>query len=215
MQNGRIKTLVAEDEVYYYELLKLGLERSGFEVVGIATDGASVIEMVEGFAPDVILLDIDLPGQGGMQVLSQLCELGHAGKVIVLTGYARPELLKRTRELGAAGYLTKAVNLGTISSAIRQVVNGGTLGALSIASDGVFVSEASAESLIGDRLIEGLTLQERRVLELLADGQTAGDIANRLAVSGNTVKTHLSHIYDKLGVSGRTQAAVWALRNGY
>ncbi|MGD8553972.1 MAG: response regulator transcription factor [Anaerolineales bacterium] len=215
MENGDIRVLVAEGEAYYREFLQLTLERAGFHVVGGAGDSIELLELARNYQPDVILLDISMMPNGDSSLLTRLGSGQLACKVILLSGSSNPERAAHAIRLGASGWASRRADPREITRSIRKVVNGST----------VIPSWTNLEALeeLGEQnpsgtsteYGSGLTHQEKRVLQLVADGKSTCDIADFLAVSRNTVKTHLRNIYCKLGVTGRTQAAVWALRNGW
>jgi two-component system response regulator DegU len=213
MQSNDLRVLVADDDIYFHELLSMSLERMGMHVVGVATCGPEILEKTFALKPDIILLDINLPGEDGLTILASLNRQAVESKVIVVSGYPDPDIVMQSMRLGASGFLSKQSNAGAVANAIRKVEDGEVV--VDPAALRYLPLKGDADGRSSRRRWNGggLTLQEGRVLQLLARGLTNKAIAKQLALSKNTVKTHLRNIYGKLGVSGRTEAAVWALRN--
>lgn len=192
------------------------LEKDGFEVVGIANTGREALELTMALRPDVLLLDIRMPDMDGLEVLSRIKSSKLKTAVIVLTGFVRIEYLTRAITLGASGFLSKEVDPKRIPHAIRVVTSGDSIIDREVLQEAIrefyFVtgSEAQPESAP----VQPLTGQELRVLKLIAEGFNNDSIADILSVSRNTVKAHVSSILSKLGLSDRTQAAIWAVRRG-
>ncbi len=208
-----IRVLIADDHSVVREGLRAILERAGLDVVGEAADGREAIAMTETLHPDVVLMDIRMPGIDGLQALAQIKARVPDTSVIILTTYTNPGYLAQAIVAGATGYLTKESSPSQIVGAIRAAVAGDQLldrTVLEMALRNV----ASAHPPKEDDLIEPLTEQEEMVLRLIAAGLNNEEIARTLSITVNTVKTHIRHIFQKLGVSDRTQAAVWAVRHG-
>ncbi len=166
--------------------------------------------------PDVVLLDIRMPDMDGLQALTAIKERLPTTSVIILTTYTNLEYLARAVALGAAGYLSKEVDPDRIPPAVRAVAAGETIIDRSLLQAALSIPL----HLTGDKPqpamapAHDLTEQEVRVLRLIAEGMSNDAIAEALSISRNTVKTHVRHIFEKLGVSDRTQAAIWAMRHG-
>jgi NarL family two-component system response regulator LiaR len=181
-------------------------------VVGEAEDGQQAVREAERLRPDVILMDLVMPkldGVGAMRALRQ--RLPHA-RVIVLTSFADDEKLLPAIQAGAAGYLLKNVQPKELARAVRAAHNGEALLDPRVAARLV---EAIAQPAAADGPPERLTPREREVLELIGRGLSNKRIALELGVSEKTVKTHVGHVLAKLGVSDRTQAALYAVRAGF
>ncbi len=211
-----IRILVADDHGVVREGLRTLLEQAGFEVVALATTGAETLRLAREHHPQVVLLDIRMPDLDGLQVLERLRTSAPDIAVVVLTTYDNPTYLQQALALGAAGYLTKDTDPRAIPLAVRAAVQGQVV----VARDALqrvleAVSAIAPEPATPPPLLEGLTEQEARILRLVAQGLSNQAIAQTLHISLNTVKTHLKHIFAKLGVSDRTQAAVWAWRHGF
>ena len=214
-RSDKIRVLIADDHAVLVEGLALYLSSSAqIEVVGTTVSGRRALELTRELEPDVLLLDVMIPDLNGLEVLSILRAEGVSTRVIILTSYRNVEYLSQAIALGAAGFLSKEVGLSKIPQAIRATLDGEAIvdkdllrKALEESNKQLPDTRSAATTYESD-----LTERESRVLELLADGLTNDDIAERLSISRNTVKTHVSRVYEKLGVSDRTQAAIWAIR---
>lgn len=216
MQTEPITVLIADDHGVVREGLRAMLEREGMQVVGEAATGRETIAKTRELSPDVVLLDIRMPDGDGLQALEAIKADQPQVSVIMLTTYANPGYLARAVAGGAAGYLTKETDPDQIVRAIRAVVAGDELldrELLQAALRNV-ATETTIESEPDELPIEPLTEQELTVLRLIVAGLGNDQIGKSLSISVNTVKTHVRHIFQKLGVSDRTQAAVWAVRHG-
>jgi DNA-binding NarL/FixJ family response regulator len=216
MKNETIRVLVADDHRLTCEGIRLVLERDGIEVVGIAATGRQAVDMTLELEPDVVLLDIRMPDMDGLQALAAIKAALSQTSVIMLTSYANPEYMARAISLGAAGYLTKDQDPTNVPRAVRTVIAGDAIISLDLLYHTLeALSDITNSTPIGpyqDR--PSLTPQELRILSLIAEGLDNAAIAEILSVSKNTVKTHTRNIFMKIGVSDRTQAAVWAIRSG-
>ena len=209
-----IRILVADDHGVVREGLRTLLEQAGFEVVALATTGAETLRLVRDHHPQVVLLDIRMPDLDGLQVLERLRTSAPEVAVVLLTTYDNPTYLRQALALGAAGYLTKDTDPRAIPLAVRAAVQGQVVVAREALRRVLEAVPTTTPAASTPPLLEGLTEQEARVLRLVAQGLNNQAIAQTLHISLNTVKTHLKHIFAKLGVSDRTQAAVWAWRHG-
>lgn len=211
-----ISVVVADDHPLVVEGLQLSLEHYGMDVVGVAGDGIQALDMTISLEPDVLLLDINMPRMDGLQAVSAVKKARPETCVIMLTGEDSPYYLARSIALGAGGYLTKGITTKHLVEAIRTAVAGEAIVDRELLQAALRSTPSSRPDVPSEtqRLFEDLTPQERRVLKLIVGGFTNEEIAQNLVVSRNTVKSHVSRIFSKLGVSDRTQAAIWALRSG-
>jgi DNA-binding NarL/FixJ family response regulator len=176
------------------------------EVVGEAEDGAEAVALVRDLEPDVVLMDLRMPGMDGVAATARLRELAPAIPVLVLTTYDTDADIVRALEAGATGYLLKDATREELLDAIRSAAVGRSVLAPTVASRLVARMAAPARSALSAREIE--------VLELVARGRTNKEIARALHLSEATVKTHLVHSFSKLGVEDRTEAVTAALERG-
>ena len=202
-----ITVLIADDHPVVRQGLAVLFEvQDDIALVGQASDGAQAVTLTRELDPDVLLLDLMLPGLDGMGVLAQLREEDSRTRVLVLTsagGSARPAL---ALQAGAAGFLYKDVDPDALVRAIRSVHDGHTV--LAPGAAGLVAGRPGRDV----RGVGALTSREREIFALLADGQSNREIARTLRVSEKTVKTHVSAVLAKLGVADRTQAALLAVR---
>jgi DNA-binding NarL/FixJ family response regulator len=201
--------MVADDHEVVREGLRTFLRlQQGIEVVGEADDGAVAVEEAARLAPDVVLMDLVMPELDGIEAMRRIREQRPQTRVIVLTSFGDDEKLMPAVRAGAAGYLLKTAPPAEVVRAIRA------------AHDGEAVIDPKAAGRLLDVLAEagpdthGLTPREREVLALLCHGLPNKRIARELGLAEKTVKTHVGHIFGKLGVTDRTQAALIALREG-
>jgi NarL family two-component system response regulator LiaR len=203
-----IRVLLADDHAVVREGLRtyLGLQED-LEVVGEAADGAEAVREAERLRPDVILMDLVMPRLDGVQAMQELRRRLPATRVIVLTSFTDEAKLLPAIQAGAAGYLLKNVQPQELARAIRAAHAGEALLDPAVAARLV---EAIAQPVTRERL----TPREREVLVLIGRGLSNKRIALELGVAEKTVKTHVGHLLAKLGVSDRTQAALYAVREG-
>ncbi len=202
-----ITVLIADDHPVVRQGLAVLLEvQDDIALVGQAANGAEAVSLAVAHDPDVLLLDLKLPGLDGLGVLAELRDRGLRTKTLVLTSAAGPTGPAVALQAGAAGFLYKDVDPDALVRAIRSVHDGHTVLAPEAAS------LVAARPALGARGLAALTVREREVLALLADGRSNREIARLLSVSEKTVKTHVSAVLAKLGVADRTQAALLAVR---
>ncbi|MEG8281365.1 response regulator transcription factor [Streptomyces sp. AHA2] len=206
-----IRVLLVDDHQVVRRGLRTFLEvQDDIEVVGEAADGAEGVERAEELRPDVILMDVKMPGMDGVDALRRLRELDHPARVLVVTSFTEQRTVVPALRAGAAGYVYKDVDPDALAGAIRSVHAGHILLQPEVA--GALLSQEEANS--GPGRGGSLTEREREVLGLIADGRSNREIARALVLSEKTVKTHVSNILMKLDLADRTQAALWAVRHG-
>ena len=206
----RVRIYVADDHPLYREgVVRAIKERPDFELVGEAGDGKQALSDIERLKPDVAVLDVKMPGVDGIRVLNAVERDGIETRVVFLSAYLDSAVVYRALAAGAAGYLSKDSNRQSICDAVAAVARG----------DAVFAPEIQGGIAREIRMRENdgrptLTPREREILNLTAEGCTAPEIGRRLYLSPTTVKTHLQHLYEKLGVSDRAAAVAEAMRRG-
>jgi DNA-binding NarL/FixJ family response regulator len=203
----RIRVLVADDHPVVRQGLRTFLDlQDDLEVVGESADGESCVDDAERLRPDVILLDLRMPGADGVHALHGLRAAGNPAKVLVITSFTEPSAVLPAVRAGASGYVYKDVDPPALAAAIRSVHAGHVL----LHPDVARLLASGAARPAGAEL----TAREQQVLVELARGRSNREIARALSVSEKTVKTHVSAILGKLGVQDRTQAALHAVRSG-
>jgi NarL family two-component system response regulator LiaR len=199
--------MLVDDHAVVRQGLRALLEvTDGITVVGEASNGEEAVERVQALAPDVVLLDLSMPGMGGIEATRQIRRLNENTQVIVLTSYDDDDKLFQAIEAGAISYLLKNISADDLISAIRVAKRGETTLQPGIATK-LMRQFAARETL------EHLSEREMQVLRLIARGYSNKEISADLKISEKTVKTHVSNILDKLHLEDRTQAAIYALRN--
>ncbi|MCF6508186.1 response regulator transcription factor [Blastococcus sp. MG754426] len=202
-----IRVLVVDD----HSIVRTGLAHllgtaADVVCVGTEADGRAGLAAVAALRPDVLLLDLSMPVLDGVEVIRALRAAGDPVRILVLTSFADADLVLAAVHAGADGYLLKQSEAETVLDGVRAVVRGDAP-----------VDPAVARSLLsevrGRAQADPLTEREREVLELIRQGQPNKSIARRLAISERTVKAHVTHILQRLGVADRTQAALWAERH--
>lgn len=208
-----IRVLIADDHRMVRQGLRSFLElQEGIEVAGEAADGAQCAELAAELEPDVILLDLVMPGVDGVGAMELLREAGSTARVLVVTSFTDRRMIIPAIRAGARGYVYKDVDPAALAAAVRSVHAGHVLlepevAAALLDSGGGGAAESGAQAA-------PLTAREREVLVLIAQGRSNREIARALVLAEKTVKTHVSNILMKLGVADRTQAALWAVRHG-
>ncbi len=210
-----IRVVICDDQ----DLVREGLQAilstaSGIEVVGEASNGADAVEVVAQTMPDVVLMDLKMPGGSGVQATRAIVDKDPEVRVLVLTTYAAPEMVLDAIRTGAAGYLLKDTPRDKLIEAIRGTAAGGTHVDPNVAGQ-LFdrVARGGVDDTATD-VAADLTEREREVLQLVGRGLSNADIAERLFLSEGTVRNYVSAVLTKLGVTDRTQAAVLAVRHG-
>jgi two-component system, NarL family, response regulator LiaR len=206
-----IRVLIADDHAVVRQGLRTYLElQDEIEVVADVADGEAALSAVEAHEPDVVLMDLVMPGVGGVEAIRRLRELRPETRVLVLTSFLDDEKLFPAVRAGAAGYLLKDVEPAELVRAIHTVADGEALLHPAVAAR--LMEEFSATERPAAE--EALTAREREVLQLIARGLPNKLIARELEIAEKTVKTHVSSILSKLGLTDRTQAALYAVRTG-
>ena len=197
-----ITCLICDDHEVVREGLRLSLSWSeNIRVVGEAADGNAAVTLARRRKPDVIIMDVRMPGKDGLQAAKEITTEVPESSVLMFTAYAERSLLSRGLEAGAKGYILKEAPHQTLLRAIQKVADG----------DG-YVDPALMPAFLNKERENMLTAREREILQLLADGMSNADVAAKLFISQETVKSHVRHILSKLEADTRTHAVAIALR---
>jgi DNA-binding NarL/FixJ family response regulator len=199
-----ITTLIVDDHEVVREGLRLSLSRAPhIRVIGEAADGESAVAMAERRRPNVIIMDVRMPGMDGLEATKILTEKVPDSAVLIFTAYSERSLLSRGLDSGAKGYVLKEAPHETLLRAIEKVAGG----------EGYVDPALMPAFLTGREKDDMLTAREREILQLLADGMSNSDVAGKLFISQETVKSHVRHILAKLEADTRTHAVAIALRD--
>jgi DNA-binding NarL/FixJ family response regulator len=210
-----IRVLLADDQRVVREGLGtlLGL-LEGIELVGTAADGEEAVALALRVDPDVVLMDLRMPRVDGIEAIRRLAERGDRPRAIALTTYADDASVLGALRAGARGYLTKDASADQIRAAVEAVARGEAALDPAVQHHVVAALSEPVSDLSAPELPDGLTPREAEVLELIAEGLTNAEIADRLVVSAATVKTHVNHIFAKTGARDRAAAVVYAYSHG-
>jgi len=211
-----LRVIVADDQRVVREGLTLMLELiDGIDPIGAAADGEEALAMVAAKRPDVVLMDLRMPRLDGIEATRRLAETDPEVGVVALTTYADDETVVAALQAGARGYLTKDAGAEEIRGAVERVAAGEAAIDPAVQRQ-LLAAVQRSEGPTGseeDELPDGLTPREAEVLELIAAGLSNGEIAERLVVSGATVKSHVNHLFAKIGARDRAQAVAYAYRH--
>ena len=211
----RIRVLIVDDHQVVRQGLRTFLDlHEDIQVVGEAGDGESAVEMARQLAPDVVLMDLVMPGVGGIAATARIKALGSGAKVIALTSFTDDDKIFPVIQAGASSYLLKDVSPDMLVEAIRATWRGEVRLHPEIQHRLMEHAARPTETPGPAVLPSGLTGREAEVIRLVARGQSNREIAGVLSISEKTVKTHISNILGKLGLEDRTQLAIYALKNG-
>jgi DNA-binding NarL/FixJ family response regulator len=203
-----ITVLIVDD----HELVRLGIQqflsnKPDVEVIGTAADGETAIKFCAEYQPDVVLMDLVMPGMDGVEATRAICAAGSRTRVLVLTSFSDRERIIDAIDAGAIGYLLKDSEPDELLRGIHAAARGESP-----------LSPRAAQAIIAARRqrtqLSDLTPREMAVLGRLSAGMSNKEIARKLGISEGTVKSHLSSIFQRIGVADRTQAALWAERRG-
>jgi DNA-binding NarL/FixJ family response regulator len=211
-----IRVLVVDDHHLVRTGFRVILEiEEDIEVIGEASDGAQAVDLAASARPDVVLMDVEMPGVDGLEATRRIVAADAAASVLILTTFDRDDYLFAALQAGASGFLLKNGTPEALIDAVRVVARGDALLAPEITRRVIatFTRPGAAARTDGRRLSE-LTPREHEVLVLLAGGATNAEIATALFLGEATVKTHVSRVLTKLGLRDRTQAVVFAYEHG-
>jgi two-component system response regulator NreC len=212
---NKLRVFLADDHLILREGIRLLLEKvSDIEVIGEASDGEEAVAKVEQLVPDVVLMDITMPGLNGLEATRQIKQKNPQVKVLILTMHETDQYLSQMLQAGASGYVVKATSTSELISAVRAVHQGD-----------VYLYPSIARMLVDDYLqrvkrgeektsYEGLTSREREILMYIAEDRKNKEIADLLGISVRTVQAHRTNLMDKLGAHDRTELVKYAISKG-
>lgn len=208
----KIEIIIADDHMMIREGLKQLLELDGtMKVIAEANDGEECLNLLnKRIHPDILLLDINMPKKNGIEVLEYIKQNKIPVKVLILTVHNEVEYLLKAVDIGIDGYLLKDSSYDELKEAIDVVISGNTYIQPSLLPA---LNESMEDYALDKEKIEWLTKRELDVLRLISEGCSNKKISDELTISERTVKNHISHIFRKIDVEDRTQAAVFAIRN--
>ena len=211
MTPARVRVLVADDHPLFRDgMVRAVRGRPSLELVGEAADGRAALELARELGPDVLLLDARLPQLDGMQVLNALRREHSPTRVLMFSAFTDGPLVHQAIAAGAAGYLPKSAERDAVCEAIEAVARGEVV--LDPSLQAGLLEQVRAHGVAAERPV--LTEREQQILALIAEGLTAPAVGARLHLAPGTVKTHLGHLYEKLGVSDRAACVAEAMRRG-
>ena len=211
-----IRVLIADDHLVVREGLQLILNtEEDLAVVGEAADGATAVRLAGELQPDVILMDLRMPGMDGLEAISHIQTQWPDIAIVILTTYNEDDLMVKGLQAGAKGFLLKDTGRQALFNTIRAAARGETLLQPDILAR-VLAHKKSPTTLASSRAADDINLtdREREVLASVADGDRNKEIAYRLGVTERTIKAHLTHVYNKLGVDSRAAAVSVAIQRG-
>ena len=218
------KVLLIDDNYDHLNGIRELLNLEGtFDVVGISTNVSMGLNLIKKYQPDIVLLDMNMPEKDGLQGIIEISKLGLNTKILALSGYDDADLIFRAMKIGAKGYVLKTMASAQLIYAIEEILNGKIYLPLALSSrffeyfQQSFREETEKKESGYDEenLLDSLTPREEEVLQLLTQGITYKGVAVKLFISETTVKTHVNNIFQKLQVSDRTQAVLYAINNGF
>ena len=220
VNTSELRIFIVDDNANHITGIKQLLElQSGYNVVGMCTNGNEAIKRLEALPVDIVLMDMNMPEVDGIAAIQQIVANNESVKILALTGYDDPDLIFRAMRCGAKGYILKTMVTSQLIGAIEEVI-----------ADKVYLPPALATKFFDEfhtkvakqnrpdpkkqALLNYLTAREKEVLHLLTDGVTYRGVAEKLVISETTVKTHVNNIFQKLQVNDRTQAVLYAIKHG-
>jgi len=220
LQSSEISVFIVDDNANHSAGIKQLLElQSDYHLAGVATNGEDAIKRLSESNVDIALMDINMPEADGIEAIQQLNIINPKLKILALTGYDDPDLIFRAMKNGAKGYILKTMVTSQLMIAIEEVIQGKVYLPTNLATKFFDefhsrVSKTNRADSTKQALLGYLTSREKEVLKLLTEGITYKGVADKLVISETTVKTHVNNIFQKLQVNDRTQAVLYALRNG-
>lgn len=207
------RVIIVDDAPLFTAGMSAALENAGFEIVGSAESALAGVQVAKETQPDLVILDVLMPGLSGLEVVDKLYAAAPNTKVVLLTASESEEDLLKAIKVGSAGYIVKTTPLPQLVTAMQNVMAGGAVVSPAM---GMKLFETVAQMLRHRDVVVGrkpaLTGREIEVLQLVAEGRTSREIGEMLFISENTVKNHVRNILDKLGLHSRGEAVMYALR---
>ncbi len=211
---SKIRVLVVDDHAILREGVRALLQlQPDIEVVGEGANGTDAIEAVGRLDPDVVLMDIAMPGLGGIEATIELKKLGRRAKVLILSQYEDREYVRRLLKAGVSGYVLKKSAGAELANAIRAVHRGGLVLDPEVARTAMAEANPATPGASTDPY-DALTDREKQVLKLVAEGNSNKEVAELLGISVKTAMSHREHVMEKLGVHNRTELVRFALKQG-
>lgn len=203
-----INVLIVDDHAVVRQGLRQLIDaQPDIEVIGEAADGEMAVQMTRSLKPDVVLMDLLMPGMDGVEATAQIIALNMNVRVLALTSSLEDQLVKQVLQAGAQGYLLKASRVNDVVDAIKRVAEGQSV--LDPAAAQVLMQQTRTHDPL-----EALTTRERDVFDMMALGKTNAEISESLTISEVTVRTHIASVLDKLSLRDRTQVVIYALKRG-
>lgn len=216
MTSGSIRLLLVDDHALFREALHALLDgQEGLEVVGEAASGEQAVALAEELAPDIVLMDVSMPGMSGIEATEIILRTSPAVRILGLTVHETTEYFSRMLAAGASGYVVKGATGTELVTAIRSVALGGMFISAGVAAHLERCCKSNVEPVLHRKEGDGLTSREHEILDLLARGMTNHAIASLLHLSVSTVQSHRANIIRKLGLESGQQLILYALRKGY
>jgi len=212
----RIGTLIVDDHRTFGEALHIAMDREkDVHVVGVATSGEEAVSIAETEQPDVVLMDIEMPGMDGIEAIRKVKAVDPNARVVVVSAHQGELILARAVEAGASGFLSKETALSDLVASVRLAYQGEPL----IEPDEVsrvlrHLRHRRTQEASEAQRAERLTRRETEILQLMADGMPGDEIASGLGVSPYTLRTHVQNVLTKLGVHSKLEALAFAIRHG-
>jgi DNA-binding NarL/FixJ family response regulator len=211
---SRTTVVLADDHHIVRKGLRILLEAEGeFAVIGEEADGLKVVELVERLRPDVLLLDVQMPGLNGLEITRQIVQRTLKTRVIILSMHANETYVREALRYGAHGYVLKDANPSEMLESVREVSAGRRYLSRALSERAIDAYAEKAQAAPADAY-DMLTTREREVLQLAAESSSTSEIAARLGISPRTVETHRQNLMRKLGLQSQTDLIRYALRRG-
>lgn len=209
---GRPRVLIVDDHKLFAEAIRVALTEAGINVVGSASTGREALRLAASTKPELVLMDLGLPDINGIRLGQDLMIRHPEMKILVVTALRDAKAVKKALRVGFYGYVTKDTPIAQFVDSVRSALSGNVVVPRSLAREagGALSVEAQAAELLARQL----TARELGVLALLAEGARSEDIAERLSISSNTVRTHVQNVLTKLQVRSRLEAVAFAVRHG-